>query len=317
MSEKKRLVLVSGASGAVGRAYINLLSDMENTHCIAISRAGAEFDVPNVTQCKADLLDSEATANAVRGISFDGYDEIIFVHSVGRFKYEQHGLPEIDLNNDGIDDEIYATNIETFVNVIKPVMVSLIEKRKQGEQVNLGMYGLGSLSDKHSVPCWNSYSKSKNILRSLIYHTIKYYPEFVRGMMLNVSTVDTERENELRPNADKEFWLKGSEVAEASLPFILNEQVGSWRELDIYKPSPYFKKGYYENLNEIKRRWEEQMKTPEELSQELEEVFSESEAEFKYSQSNETEVSSEIKIKRELQETQLEETFEYPFFKFK
>tara|TARA_B100002051_G_scaffold276170_1_gene322896 strand:- start:528 stop:1409 length:882 start_codon:yes stop_codon:yes gene_type:complete len=260
MHEPKKLVLVTGASGAIGRDYLEEFSELPEFDCVAIARREFETSADNFTFLELDLLDEAKVNESIQTIDFSVYSEVVFIHSVGMFKYEPNGEPSIDNDEDGIDDEVYKTNIETFVNIIKPLYKRMLQSE---EGFKLSLYGMGSVSDKHQIKYWQSYTKSKNILRSIIYNLIQENPEQVKGMMFNVSTVDTEKENELRPNAEKTYWLSGKEIAVATLPFIIKGKFGEWKELDIFKNSPLFEDGYYENLSEIRKRWEQQMKQNE------------------------------------------------------
>ena len=259
-SDKKILAIVTGARGVVGREYLNILSNKPDTTCLAISRNKIENLAPEIIQLNLDLLDKSAVEKALADTSLSTIEEIIFIHSVGKFKFEQTGLPEIDLDKDGIDDEVYQTNIETFLNILRSLLPKIEQERMVGRELNLALCGLGSISDKYQVAYWSSYTKAKNQLRSIIYNLIQEKPDYIRGLFINVSTVDTENENELRPNADKTYWLKGSEIARASLPFIVGQKNGSWKQIDIFKKSPFFQDGYYKNLEGVRARWAEQMK---------------------------------------------------------
>jgi NADP-dependent 3-hydroxy acid dehydrogenase YdfG len=251
-----KLVIISGASGAVGRDFLEEFSKLKEFDIVAIARRNFETKADNFNLIELDLLDSKKVMESIETLPFSKYKEIVFVHSVGMFKYEPDGNPSIDHDNDGIDDDVYRTNVETFLNVARPLYQAL---KNSNNKLKLSFYGVGSVSDKHQVKFWQSYTKSKDILRSIIYNLIQENPESVKGMMFNVSTVDTEKENELRPNAEKTYWLSGKEIAIASVPFILHEEPGTWKQLDIYKNSPLFESGYYKNLLAVKLRWEEQM----------------------------------------------------------
>ena len=249
------IVFITGAGGVVGHEYLHLFYRQPNVVCVAIARRDIH-DLPSgVTLLKLDLLNKEAVAKSLEQISLSDIGEIILVHSVGKFKFEPEGRPEIDTDGDGIDDEVYQTNIETFLNILRSLLPRIEQERQEGRELSLALCGLGSISDKYQVAYWSSYTKAKNVLRSIIYNLIQENPKSVRGLFINVSTVDTDNENELRPFADKTYWLKAKEIANASLPFILGEESGSWKQMDIFKESPLFREGYYQDLAEIRRQW--------------------------------------------------------------
>ena len=223
--------------------------------CVAIARRDIQDLPAGVRLLKLDLLDKEAVTSSFEQIPLSDIDEIVLIHSVGKFKFEPEGNPEIDIDGDGIDDEVYKTNIETFLNILRSLLPRIENQHREGRALSLALCGLGSISDKYQVAYWSSYTKAKNVLRSIIYNLVQEKPESVRGLFVNVSTVDTENENELRPFADKTYWLKAKEIANASLPFVLGEESGSWKQVDVFKESPLFREGYYEDLAEIRRQW--------------------------------------------------------------
>lgn len=258
-SHQKRLIIITGARGVVGRGYLDLLSKEPNTVCVAVARGEIQSVPEGVIVLNMDLLDREGVAVAFERVSLADISEVAVIHSVGKFKFEPEGIPEADADKDGIDDEVYKTNVETFLNILRTLLPRIEKERQTGRELKLALCGLGSISDKYQVKFWNSYTKAKDVLRSVIYNLVQENPENVRGLFVNVSTVDTENENELRPNADKTYWLKAGEIARSSLPFILEEKMGSWKQIDVFKESPLFREGYYENLEEVRNQWLKQM----------------------------------------------------------
>jgi NADP-dependent 3-hydroxy acid dehydrogenase YdfG len=259
-SNKKRIIIVTGASGVVGQEYVEYFSQQPHTTCVAVSRRDLGYQCENTTSVIVDLLHKQEVEHAFGSLNFSEIDEVVFIHPVGKFKYEENGIPEIDLDGDGIDDDIYKTNVETFTNVLRVLVPNIEEERQNGRDVHLALCGLGSISDKYQVKYWSSYTKAKDVLRSIVYTLVQERSEYVRGLFVNVSTVDTKNENELRSSADKSYWLEADELVRSSIPFLLHEIAGSWKQVDIFRESPYFREGYYEDWTLVRKAWQEQMK---------------------------------------------------------
>jgi NADP-dependent 3-hydroxy acid dehydrogenase YdfG len=257
----KKLIVISGANNALGRAYLDYFNK-KNCKCLGLSRSRVDKKYRNAQFLNdLNLLDKEKTKSEIEKIPLRGMSEVIFIHCVGKFKFEERGVPNIDTNKDGIDDEVYNTNVITFLNVVEPLIIKLGEQAKKGSSISFTMCGFGSISDKYNIPFWQSYTKSKDALRNFIrYLTRRKKTEgFIRGIFINISTADTGKENELRPFADKKYWLKPKEIVSQSINHILDDRL-KWKEIDIYKPMPNFNKNYYHDLRKILNKWKREMK---------------------------------------------------------
>jgi NAD(P)-dependent dehydrogenase (short-subunit alcohol dehydrogenase family) len=255
---KKTLVIVSGANGTLGRLYLQRFGSMDGFSCIGIVRqldAARPFSGIGI---QVDLLDQAQTAREIQNINLLEIKDIIFVHAVGKFKFEENGRPDLDRNHDGIDDEIYSSNVETFSNVVNPLLARLQREASDRNSIPISVCAFGSVSDKYEVPFWRSFSKAKNILKGILGEMVESSGGFVRGTFINVSSVNTYNENTLRPNADTSGWLQPEDVVEQSLPFILDYSV-SWKEIDIFKSVPGFGPHYYRDLKRILKKWKKEM----------------------------------------------------------
>lgn len=246
----KKLAIISGATGSLGQAYLQILSK-RGIKCIGLSRKKPKKKRKSVTYLHSDLLDKFETKKALGGINIEEYGEVIVIHTVGKFKFEENKKPELDINGDGIDDFVFDSNIKTFENILNFLLKKIDKKSK------LTLCAFGSVSDKYEVPFWKSYTKSKNVLREII----KKYSnnQNMRGVFVNVSTVDTKNENLLRPSASKKYWLTSEKIVQRTKKEIFNGK-RKFIELDIFKPNPDFKKDYYLNHEEIFKKWKKEMK---------------------------------------------------------
>ena len=175
------------------------------------------------------------------------------------FKFEMFGFPGVDKDKDGIDDEVFASNVLTFLHIFN----ALKQKVEKIKGLRFTICAFGSISDKYNIPFWKSYTKSKDFLRGVIKSAaLNDKSKLIRAIFVNVSTTDTGNERNLRPYANRKYWLKPKEIVKASLPLILKKK-DIWNELNIYKPNPNFDPTWYTNHENVLKRWEMQIGTNE------------------------------------------------------
>lgn len=244
-----RLVLVSGARSGIGKAFLDNYDSMPNTRCIGISRND------DTRYLQLDLLNEIAVSVAVDSLNLDGIEKIIFIHAVGIDKFEPKGVPHIDNDGDGIDDEVYNSNVITFLNLANP----LIEKTTR-LKIPMTIGNIGSISDVYEVPFWQSFSRSKNRVRQYIKSINN---PLVKGVFLNVgSTIYDEGISKRgRILADTTYWQTTGELVKKSTPCI-DEAIDSsamFIEFDFYKHNPHFRSDYFTNLPKLYLTWQRDM----------------------------------------------------------
>eukprot|EP01126_Amoeba_proteus_P024402 TRINITY_DN245_c0_g1_i2.p1 TRINITY_DN245_c0_g1~~TRINITY_DN245_c0_g1_i2.p1 ORF type:complete len:258 (-),score=52.00 TRINITY_DN245_c0_g1_i2:72-845(-) len=246
------LVLVTGANGAVGKCYLDYYLREPETICVAISRGPMETKAVHFT---TDLLDASATRSIVEKLDMSNVRKVIFIHAVGKFKYER--------DPSQIDPEVYESNYNTFLNISEPLLNRMREEHTKEHKMNIVLCAFGSVSDQYKIPLWQSYTYAKDTLRDYI-QSLTCLPEhqgLVRGVFINVSTTDTGNENALRPRVteeEKKFWLKPSTILDRSIPH-LNATSPLWEEIDVYEFMPGFlPEDYYRNHDKIKDKWDRQ-----------------------------------------------------------
>ena len=240
-----QLFIVTGASGRLGEAYIEALKK-DGKEVIGISRKPISSKADKVIQL--DLLDRVQTKPVIQEIDLSGYTKIYLIHTVGKFKFEK-GQEVLDNDKDGIDDEVYATNVLTLKNLIEPLLISVKNQK-------VIICAFASVSDRHDVPYWKSYTHSKNILRKYL-QMLYDFEKISAALMVNVSTIDTGNENTLRPFADKTYWLKSEEIVSKSLPVL--ESLQAYAEIDVIKEKPNFDEKYYSDHSAILEKWHREM----------------------------------------------------------
>ena len=256
-----RLVIVTGASGAVGNSFIEHFLQQDNTECVAVSRSPMKTEALHL---QADLLDRESIQREITKLDLTNIDDVILIHGVGKFKYENEcEISALGTTEAEIDDEIFSSNYHTFVNIAEPLIKKLNQEHKQGLQTTLALCAFGSITDKYKIPFWRSYTYAKDSLREYIKELARS-PEWrglIRGRFINVSTTDTGNENKLRPYAtaeEKKYWLKPETIVTKSIAYLENS-TPLWQEIDVYEPLPGFKpQEYYTNYQKIKTKWQRQ-----------------------------------------------------------
>lgn len=214
-----KCVIITGVSGKLGEAYLNYFVKQPNTQCFAFTRRINIKFLKGITYLYADLLDKDKVYGEMMKIPLNQYSEIIFIHPIGMFKFEKNKSLKLDKDHDGIDDEVFASNVNTFVNIFE-FLKNVIKKNKK---IKLTLCTFGSITDRYNIPFWESYTKSKNILRRIIHNFVSKKRDIrIRGVFVNVSTADTGNERNLRPYADRTYWLAPSEIVNASIDSLLN-----------------------------------------------------------------------------------------------
>lgn len=243
----RKLVIITGSNGALGLAYANELLKNKDFDVVTIARSGAAE-----TTIVCDLQDKQALETSISKINFNNYSSVLIIHPVGKFKFEKDGIPEIDKDNDGIDDEVFASNVTTLENIL-----AIIISATRNNPIPITVCTFGSISDAYEVPFWKSYSQSKNILRSLLRSSTDQQKR-LGVLFVNVSSVNTGNENILRPFANKKYWLEPTKIVDETLPTLLGDLRG-YKEISLYNPMPGFAETYFKNHQEILNKWLREM----------------------------------------------------------
>ncbi len=256
-----RLVIVTGASGAVGKSFVDHFLKEDETSCVAVSRSPMDTEA---LHCQADLLDRSSVEEHIAQLDLTNIDDVILIHGVGKFKYESEcEVASLGTTEEEIDDEIFSSNYHTFVNIAEPLTEKLNQAHEQGNKTTLALCGFGSITDRYKIPFWRSYTYAKDSLREYIKNMAKSkeWQGLIRGRFINVSTTDTGNENKLRPYAtaeEKKYWLKPKTVVNRAIE-TLESLTPLWQEIDVYEPLPGFSpQQYYNNHQEIKTKWQRQ-----------------------------------------------------------
>ncbi len=250
-----KLAIITGITGKLGEAYLDYFKEQKNIQCIGFSRKNPKKKFENVRYILANLLDKEKIFDELNKINLTVYEEVLFIHPIGMFKFEYTKKPEQDKNKDGIDDEIFSSNVLTFTNIFDFLKKELRKIKK----TTLTVCAFGSITDKYNIPYWNSYTKSKNFLRRIIKNSISKNKNLkIRGVFVNVSTTDTGNERILRKYGNRNYWLSPKEIVDSSIKTI-EKRNKKYTEINIYKHNPKFNPTWYTNHDNVLERWEKEM----------------------------------------------------------
>ena len=247
-TEKNQFVIISGARRGIGKAFADYYRSRENTIVIGIGRSDKAGLTP------LDLLDEPAVNKFVNQLDINKVKNIVYMHAVGIDKFEPDAKPHIDRDGDGIDDEVYASNVTAFLNLADP----LIKKTNQ-LKTPMTIVTIGSISDIYGVPYWQSFSKSKNIVRKYLKSVTEGN---VKSITLNVSsTLDEDNNKYGRSNADVTYWQTAQELVDKSIGSIEGMKTldSTYAEIDFYKHNPNFKQDYFTNLPKLFSIWQRDM----------------------------------------------------------
>ncbi len=244
---KKKTIIISGVNGDIGQEFARCL--LNEGKLYGISRSGNKTGLQYSHIC-ADLLNPEDVKSAFSQIDYS--EDLLYVHLPGKFRYEDDKHPIKDADLDGVDDEIYATNVTTFRNV-KPYLLDYLKNNKSGR---LKIIAIGSTSDIYDIPFWHSFTHAKNELRKE-FRRLYGHPETygrVSCLFINVSTTDGRQLETERPFISKRYCLTPNEVLAQALPYILDDKPSSL-ELTVIKPNPSFAEPNYLSYDQVKNRW--------------------------------------------------------------
>lgn len=160
-------VAVIGASGGIGRAFVELLADDEKVGSVyAFSRSSIEFDQDNVRAHVFDLTDEASISAAADGATADRPLDLVIVAS-GVLHRGSEIRPEKSMRE--VDPQAMA---EVFaVNTIGPALVAkhFLPKLSKNHKTAFAAISarVGSISDNR-LGGWASYRMSKAALNMLV-----------------------------------------------------------------------------------------------------------------------------------------------------
>jgi hypothetical protein len=244
IKEENPAIIITGSTSYVGQYFVNYFKQQGIQNIYA------------PTHAELDLTNKQSVDEYVEKTDFGNSKHLIYLPFVAKFKWEPEGIPAIDLNKDGIDDEIFETTCNTFEN-----MVDALEKQINKEYKTLTITNFGSIS-KGRVPYWQSFDKAHEHNKKFLENKVQSNQN-INGSYFFVSSIYTPNEVLIRPNKLPQTmvneWMSETEIVDAMGPEILAADY-KWKEVEIYKFREE-KQNHHNNPEELLKIWEQDMGT--------------------------------------------------------
>ena len=204
----KKNVLITGATGALGKAVLKIFLKNDFT-ILATTSPGksSELSGPGIHTAEADLTDEAKTTAAVSQLLNENSAIDAAVLLVGG--YASGGVAETDGT---LLRKMFAMNFETAWFVVKPIFQQMLKQPTGGRIVLVGARpALRAKDAGKSV----AYSLSKSLLFRLA--EILNEEGGAKNVITSIivpSTIDTPANRKSMPDAKFENWVKPEEIAE-------------------------------------------------------------------------------------------------------
>ncbi|MBO0710745.1 MAG: SDR family oxidoreductase [Acetobacteraceae bacterium] len=220
MSFKRKIVVVTGAAGNVGRAVCRLLAEREarvaavdtldaplREAVAALPHAGQHLAVSGV-----DLLDPASCTAFVERVlrelgPIDGA-----LNTVGGF-----AMAALDAAGPELWDQMFGLNLKSALNLYRAVIPGMRAARRGS------LVAIGAAAALRAPAQMGAYAASKGaVLRLTESFADELKADGIRVNAVLPGTIDTPQNRAAMPDADPALWVKPIEVAEAIL-FLLSD----------------------------------------------------------------------------------------------
>jgi len=217
------VVLVTGASGALGSSVCRAFSDAGATVCgvdvVQPSSDDAELEPGVVDFRVADLTDEDAVADTID----DVVDEHGQLDALCNIAGTWRGGTPIHQTDEGEFDLLFNVNLKTMFLASKhaiPHLRESTERRRTGGAKSDAMGAIVSVSARSSLEGGEGdgpYRASKAGVRLLTETIAEENLGQVRANAVMPSVIDTPMNRDMMPDADHESWVDPSDIAETML----------------------------------------------------------------------------------------------------
>lgn len=247
---KKKLVIISGVTGAIGGALLTVYGQRKDTVVYGLSRKAepvcsflndGKLPIATLACSIGDNMDFELL---FQKIDFDNVKEITYIHCFGLYPFEVDRNGSIVVSNDndgdGVNDEVHKLTYISFVSA-----TSAVQKYWKGK---LSCAIFAGLADKHRPAghksWWTTIEKVKNYMRSSVEMNNN-----LSMTVFNISSVLCPHEVVTRPfvfihtDADPRFWLNPYELAR----FVVSKltSITGYHQFDKFRSKPGFDENSY------------------------------------------------------------------------
>jgi hypothetical protein len=230
---------------------------MANEKDITIGLSRRWCDIANVLNIKVDLLDKEQIKRELLGVlsslNIQNISSIHVIHTASKIKNELQGVDDvkyntIDLDGDGIDDEVLHCTYTTFKNTHEALLecLQIFEKDNLPKYINI----VGTLLDKKLwIPSSHaSMIKTNNLLRDYVKQICEVDKSY-KVNCVSVGTIATESELSYRKNWEHDYWLKEKTVVDSILERNI-AFVSEYTDEDRYEHNPRYVEYYKDETDE-------------------------------------------------------------------
>lgn len=250
----KTIIIIAGVAGEIGTNFaIELLR--QGFHVLGTLRNKKVGNLgPNFFTVQCELSSEKSILENFKEIPLENYERIIYLHTIGMDKFTPRNYPDIQKLST-IDQEVYETNVNSFKYLFRYLIKRIHQWNTENEDlICLKTCIIAGMSDKYTPFVIEDFAEAKFILRGYIRSSIQRFSNWCSGLSINISSTITKAAIAARPHADTVFWFTPQEVVQRSIDELIGEEL-SYKELELFKPSPYFIEGYYENNEALYIKW--------------------------------------------------------------
>ena len=251
----KKLVIISGVTGAIGNALLAEYGKQKETVVYGISRQALDLlsfinpktgmIYPSTLICSVPGNNEDGYKEFVKLIDFSIFSEIIYVHALGLYPFEVNEQGEHivshDEDGDGIDDRCMYLSYTLF-RLITSEIIS-----HSTCPVHCAIFG--SLADKFGPLVHKSWCHVINKVKNYMKEAANNQATM---LLLNISSVICSHELINRPfvfintDADHSYWLTPWEISKTVIKE-LKKANGYFHEKELFNFNPGFETDYYQN----------------------------------------------------------------------
>lgn len=257
----KKLIIITGVTGSMGQEFLRKYLLEPDTLIYGISRRGIDISDFQLLPThhlivNVDLSNNKEIQSFITKIPKLEYESVSYFHLVGEFKTELNSKGEVVIKNNVEDMD---STVRSLVADAYEYMISTIVESSLVSVSKINVISFGSLADPHKLDCFQSFWKSREIVKKFSQSIHEKYRN-VHFYLFNTSTLCAADEMLERPfifgtPVNPQFWITPHDLIER-VSGHLSSEIG-FVERDIYVPNPYFKEDYFTEYNTHIRRVKE------------------------------------------------------------
>lgn len=256
--------MVTGSSNSLGKAFLNAIAN-ERDITVGLSRRGCTLDhvhdilvdLQDITQVKSKLY------TLLTAIDTSKVTSVHLFHTASKVKNEFSDVQDPrfitrDVNQDGIDDEVFDCTFTTLKNTREALITCLesIGKPELPKYINI----IWTLLDKKaSEPASHkSMVRTNKIIRDYVSDLCRQDPTY-KWVCVSVWTIATENELMYRKYGEHQYWLKEAMVVDSILArnhVFINE----FTDADLFVHNPRYEAYYkHETAEQMVERFKKEI----------------------------------------------------------